>query len=129
MELTEKANGLRREMNEVVFLRWECTAVERDYQRLLRQALDGEDVDYGLLGFLERERRAYRKALAHHRAKNWARLSRAAVSDPFVRRLFTLRYAMGYSWRVIAQMTGRPRQEILAAHDAALNVMAEEVTV
>lgn len=129
MGLSERAWKLMCEMREAAKLRQECVAVEKEYQTVLVAVEDGDDIDFGLLGFLGRERSAYRKALARRRARNWAILVALCDEEASLgSQVLKLRYAMGYSWRTIVRMVGKNKKEVLEAHDEALNALAEEVT-
>lgn len=129
MALSEKARTLMLELREAVVLRAEYEAVNEDYQRMLVLAEEGAaEIDFGLFAFLDRERRAYRKALAMYRSRNWAVLSqgRAALKEMTLgARVLRLRYAVGSSWRQIMKATGRGRTTVRRAHDKALEAIAQ----
>ena len=128
MALSEKARALMLEMREAALLRAEYEAVSGEHRRLLALAEEGEEIDFGLLVFLDREQRAYRKALAMRRARNWAVLSqgRAALAqDEFGARVLRLRYAVGYSWRQIGKVTNSSHTMVRRVHNRALEALVQ----
>ena len=136
MKLSDEARALMMEMREAAVLRVEYAAVEREYHRVLEALEEGsEAVDFGLLSFLDRERRAYRKALAMRRARNWAILTQPSRAkreedvpeddDILGAQVLRLRYAQGYPWSRIVAITGQGRRAVRKAHNEALEVLAK----
>lgn len=129
MTLSNEARALMLEMREAVVLRAEYEAVNKEYQRMVALAEEGStEIDFGLFAFLDRERRAYRKALAMHRSRNWAVLSRgraALVQDELGAQVLRLRYAVGCSWGQIVKATGRAKKTVRKAHNRALQALSQ----
>ena len=125
--ISRAGEEVKKEMMTAVTLRRELEAVEREWRDLLTVLEEGElgESEYAIAEAVNRERAALRRELTRQQLKNWARLSKAALT-PLQRRVLGLRFVQGCPWSEIVERVQKAKQYLLREHNKALDILGAQ---
>ena len=127
MALSERAENIKAELQQVVSGKRELEALELELHDLLflreEQMCDSNEGELPILADLIAERQQLRKRVAMSQLHNHVWLQHVLMT-PLQRRVMRLRYVQGKTWGTISAQTDKSKQYLLREHNKVLERMA-----
>ncbi len=121
MAISNEAQAVKEELAAAITLRRELETLEKEWSELLT-VMEDSDLpmsEFAAVEAVHRQRTAVRRALSACQIRNWARISKAALT-PFQQRILGLRYVRNLTWSDLLVTVRRSKQYVLREHNKAL---------